>query len=507
MQKKTHSLWGNSFTVAIILAMLMTSFVVAASPALGTWTPGTFAIYVLDVEQGDSQFIVSPSGKTMLIDVGETNWNSSAGATYVNMRLQEIMGAGFSHIDYLVLTHLHSDHLGYVEYDSTGLNTTGYGGIYDIVETYGYTIGKMIDRDSGVWVDTDDDGICHDEFTEITWNNIGDISNTGTHWVCYATDPDNATKLNRETPIVGSTTQIDMGSDVTVTIIMADADGVMMENKTTPVSGNHYTDVVPPSENDYSIVLKLTYGSLDYVTGGDLDGQYATSGYGYTYNDEETVAAPRIGDIDVLRVNHHGSSHSSNQYYLDTLSPTVSLISVGDNDYLHPDPNTLDRLLAVSDVYLTNLGDPLVTTADYGDSTIVGGDILVKSTDGVNYTINGTPYVATNPPVYGVDVTPATAALGVKRGTIATYTLTIQNIGNATDTFNIALSGNAWYTTVTPTTPITLAPLASATITVKVTVPSNARIGTTDKVTVKFTSSGNSSKSDSAVLTTTARLR
>ena len=127
MQKKTHSLWGNSFTVAIILAMLMTSFVVAASPALGTWTPGTFAIYVLDVEQGDSQFIVSPSGKTMLIDVGETNWNSSAGATYVNMRLQEIMGAGFSHIDYLVLTHLHSDHLGYVEYDSTGLNTTGYG--------------------------------------------------------------------------------------------------------------------------------------------------------------------------------------------------------------------------------------------------------------------------------------------------------------------------------------------------------------------------------------------
>jgi hypothetical protein len=98
--------------------------------------------------------------------------------------------------------------------------------------------------------------------------------------------------------------------------------------------------------------------------------------------------------MDVMRANHHGSGHSTSQLYADTLQPDASFISCGNNTFGHPGQTTLDRLLYWGAVYLTNLCD---ATRNYGASVIVNGDIVLKSTDGVNYTVNGTPYVASNP--------------------------------------------------------------------------------------------------------------
>ena len=60
-------------------------------------------------------------------------------------------------------------------------------------------------------------------------------------------------------------------------------------------------------------------GSHADVTGGGNQrcwaesGEYATSSFGYTYNDVETPMGKLTGEVDVLHVNHHGSSHSSNK--------------------------------------------------------------------------------------------------------------------------------------------------------------------------------------------------
>ena len=51
-------------------------------------------------------------------------------------------------------------------------------------------------------------------------------------------------------------------------------------------------------------------------------------------------------------------------------------------------------MLATGDVYLTNLCD---ATRNYGAAVIVDGDIIIQSSDGVNYTVDGTAYVATDP--------------------------------------------------------------------------------------------------------------
>ncbi len=349
----------------------------------GTWTPGTFEIHVFDVEQGDSQLIVSPSGKTLLIDVREASWNTGAGAATLATRLRDVMGASFSHIDYIMASHLHLDHIGYA----------GYGGIWGLIETHGFTVGKLIDRDAGAWVDGDGNGVCNPD-TEIVWYNAGTTSGTARNWLCYATNPANAAKLNREIAVINSTTQIDLGPDVTVKIVQRDAEDVMMVDGVTPLRGDHTADALPPSENDYSIGVKITFGLLDYATAGDSDGEFATSEFGYTYNDVEAVLAPRFGVMDVLRANHHGSGHSTSQLYADTLQPDASFISCGSNTFGHPGQTTLDRLLYWGAVYLTNLCD---TTRNYGAAVIVNGDIVLKSTDGVNYTINGTPYTASNP--------------------------------------------------------------------------------------------------------------
>ncbi len=364
--------------VVIGLAVIFLSHAVA----VGRWTRGNFEIHVFQVGQADSQLIVGPTGRTLLIDVGELNWNSGRGARLVANKIRHVMGANHNHIDYIVATHLHADHIGYV----------GRGGIWGLIENHGFTVGALIDRDAGVWNDVDQDG--QPAQNEITWHNAGTTSGTGWRWLGYATAPNNAAQLNRETAIVGSTTQINLGHGVTVTVVESDAQGVRMVDGQTAVAGDHTGETNPPSENDYSITLKVSFGSLDYVTGGDTDGEYDTSGYGYTYNDVERVIAPRIGRVEILHANHHGSAHSTNQVYVNTLDPDVSLISCGSNSYGHPDQDTLNRLLATSTVYLTEQGD---SSRNYGSAIIVDDDIVIRSRNGVNYTVDGIAYVASNP--------------------------------------------------------------------------------------------------------------
>ena len=54
-----------------------TGAVACSSGSGGTWTPGEVSVYWFDVEQGDSQLIVGPTGKTLLIDLGETSFNTT----------------------------------------------------------------------------------------------------------------------------------------------------------------------------------------------------------------------------------------------------------------------------------------------------------------------------------------------------------------------------------------------------------------------------------------------
>ncbi|MBM2832717.1 MAG: beta-lactamase protein [Dehalococcoidia bacterium] len=71
----------------------------AGAPGTGV---GTLQVHFIDVGQGDSILIQAPDGKTMLIDGSEAN---SAALEYLKSK-------GINHLDLVVATHPHADHIG-----------------------------------------------------------------------------------------------------------------------------------------------------------------------------------------------------------------------------------------------------------------------------------------------------------------------------------------------------------------------------------------------------------
>ena len=84
--------------------LLIASDVCAAPPAK------TLDIYTIDVEGGKAVLMVSPSGESMLIDVGWPQSSSRPASTDVIVNAAK--AAGLKQIDYLVISHYDADHLG-----------------------------------------------------------------------------------------------------------------------------------------------------------------------------------------------------------------------------------------------------------------------------------------------------------------------------------------------------------------------------------------------------------
>jgi competence protein ComEC len=114
--------------------------------------------------------------------------------------------------------------------------------------------------------------------------------------------------------------------------------------------------------NINSLVLRISYGTIDFLMTGDLGGEgenaLTTSGYPL--------------DAEILKVGHHGSSSSTSPGFLARVRPEMGVIFVGeDNPYGHPHQETLD-LLKESRVTLYR------TDRD--------GTIVVQ-TDGMSYSV------------------------------------------------------------------------------------------------------------------------
>jgi hypothetical protein len=119
---------------------------------------------------------------------------------------------------------------------------------------------------------------------------------------------------------------------------------------------------------------------------------------------------------------------------------------------------------------------------------------------GTSNVTDGGELWRTNQP-YGVDLSPDDALSGPVGQTV-TYTLEISNTGSLADSFDLTATGQTWTSTLS-TSIINLAPSASVDFTVTVAIPPGAADQETDTVTITATSQGDSSKTDSALLTTT----
>jgi len=109
--------WQRRIASGLGGGLLACSLLIALFPFSPAWSAGKLEVSVLDVGQGDSLFVVSPHGKTLLIDgggafggfAGQSNRGIDPGEEAVSPYL---WSRGFQKIDVVALTHAHQDHLG-----------------------------------------------------------------------------------------------------------------------------------------------------------------------------------------------------------------------------------------------------------------------------------------------------------------------------------------------------------------------------------------------------------
>lgn len=115
------------------------------------------------------------------------------------------------------------------------------------------------------------------------------------------------------------------------------------------------------SKNENSIVLRVSYGSVDFLLTGDAE----------TGAEGRMLASGLPVDAEVLKVSHHGSNSASSAEFLSAVAPHDAIISVGPNSYGHPRSEVLQRL--------TDVGARIWRTDQVGTVTV--------TTDGVTWSV------------------------------------------------------------------------------------------------------------------------
>lgn len=111
--------------------------------------------------------------------------------------------------------------------------------------------------------------------------------------------------------------------------------------------------------NNYSIVLKVTFGDMDVIMTGDAE----------TKVEKAIIESGETLGAEILKVGHHGSDTSSSDEFLDAVSPLYALISakVG-NKYEHPIKSTMQKLEKRKiEVYRTDENGTVVATITAND--------------------------------------------------------------------------------------------------------------------------------------------
>src|SRR5262245_12709041 len=274
-------------SLALLIVLLLTQRPQAQS--------GTAKIFFVDIGQGASTLIVSPTGKTLLVDGGPPGGGTKVGALLDTLHI--------STIDYTVLTHYHIDHdTGLIELIKAGRMAGGI--VYD-------------------------NGDADDVRPPGTSTSSSSTHGTYLNYVAAITDAGVA----RQTAVPGLT-MIDLGGSMTATVLAAG--GHLLSGGSVPITNDDL--------NSESISLLVEYNNFDFLISGDLTGGGSTSTNKTA--DVETYVGQLAGDVDVIQLNHHGSTTTSNQVYLSTVKAEVAVAQAGTtNTFGHPNRETVNKYL------------------------------------------------------------------------------------------------------------------------------------------------------------------
>lgn len=312
------------------------------------WKKGEMDIHHIYTGRGEANFHIFPDGTTMLIDAGDYDPkdynkmckmlpNSTRRSGEWIARYIKQVNPYKDYVDYLVISHFHSDHIGDCTNDA--ILTSGRNpeyvltGIAEVGESIQF--GKLIDRG---WPNYQyplpiKDPHFDNYHAFVKWN----IKNNG---------------LIVEKFEVGSNKQISLLKDK-----VKFKNNFLIQNLAangkiwTGVDNNtiNYYDLHPDNlenwqnENTKSIAMRVSYGSFSYFTGGDISG-HLKSNCDNVIDIEEEVAKV-CGPVHVCKANHHAYKDAMSEGFLKRIKAMFYIIPVW--DYEHIQPKILERIVSL----------------------------------------------------------------------------------------------------------------------------------------------------------------
>ena len=265
---------------------------------------GQLTISMLDIGQGDA-VLIQTGAKNILIDTGDDKYYEDGKKGKENTQLlTELQKLKIDHIDTLVMTHAHADHIGKAD---------------KVIAQYGVK--------------------------ELVYNGIPSTSK-------YFINALKAAKANGTQQVkVKAGDVLDFGSGVSFEIVSPSQS--LIDEDTAAIKAKKKVDV-----NNESVVGRLTFGNFAMLFTGDAEGpveKTMAASYGKKLK------------CQVLKAGHHGSKTSSTAEFLKLVQPESVVMSLGvNNQYGHPHEALLNRLQkqGIKNIYRTDANGTITIVSD-----------------------------------------------------------------------------------------------------------------------------------------------
>lgn len=265
---------------------------------------GQLTISMLDIGQGDA-VLIQTGAKNILIDTGDDKYYEDGKKGKENTQLlTELQKLKIDHIDTLVMTHAHADHIGKAD---------------KVIAQYGVK--------------------------ELVYNGIPSTSK-------YFINALKAAKANGTQQVkVKAGDVLDFGNGVSFEIVSPSQS--LIDEDTAAIKAKKKVDV-----NNESVVGRLTFGNFAMLFTGDAEGpveKTMAASYGKKLK------------CQVLKAGHHGSKTSSTAEFLKLVQPESVVMSLGvNNQYGHPHEALLNRLQkqGIKNIYRTDANGTITIVSD-----------------------------------------------------------------------------------------------------------------------------------------------
>jgi beta-lactamase superfamily II metal-dependent hydrolase len=256
------------------MKQLVAFLLVSLTASVGAQPRDTLDVYVIDVEGGQATLFVSPAGESMLVDAGWPGFNGRDADRIAAAAKR----AGLSHIDYLIVTHYHRDHVG---------------GVPDLVARL--PVKTFVDH--GPTIETG-------EAPSALYNSYLEARKSGRHV---------RVKVGDAIPMKGIDVRVVASNGELLSRPLSDGAANPLCDSFTPREAD-------PGENARSVGTVISYGKFRMLNLGDL-----------TWNKEGDLVCPSnvLGTFDVYLTTHHGADSSGPPVVVHAIRPRVAVMNNG----------------------------------------------------------------------------------------------------------------------------------------------------------------------------------